>query len=98
MPKKTPKSHKFQTADRVEYEFKFRKPHKKHNADGLCYSPKRKKPKIYVDPKLLPRKKMAVMVEEVFHAFFFDKTEKEARKFAATITRFIYLMGWREKP
>jgi hypothetical protein len=96
MPKKR-KSYKFKTADNAKFELKFRAPHRKHNADGLCDDPKSKKPKIYIDPKLLPRRKLAVLIEEIFHAFFFEKTEREARKFAATLTKFIYTTGWRLK-
>ena len=34
-----------------KFEFYFRKPHKTHNADGLCLNPDvYENPKIYVDP------------------------------------------------
>jgi hypothetical protein len=97
MPKKKRKYYKFKTADNKKYTLKFRAPHKTHNADGLCDHPESKKPQIWIDPKLLPKRKLAVLIEEIFHAFFFEKTEREARKFAATLTKFIYTTGWRPK-
>jgi hypothetical protein len=39
---------------------------------------------------------MSVTIEEFAHAFFWDKTEKNVRKFAATLTKYLYSQGWRK--
>lgn len=93
--KKTGK-HKFKTGKNVEFELILRKPHKTHNADGLCDNPVIKNPKIYVNPHLLPRRKLAVLIEEIVHAHEFELSEKRVRKLSANLVKFIYLLGWRQ--
>lgn len=80
---------KFKNSDGVEYELIWKKPHHTYNADGLCYSPESDEPKILVDPKLKKRRKMSTLIEEVTHAFFWDKTEREVRKFSSVLAGLI---------
>ena len=88
---------KFKNSDGIEYELVWKKPHHTYNADGLCYSPELDNPKILVDPKLKKRRKLSTLIEEVTHAFFWDKSEREIYKFANTISRFLYEeCGWRK--
>ena len=80
---------KFKNSDGVEYELIWKKPHHTYNADGLCYSPELDNPKILVDPKLKKRRKMSTLIEEVTHAFFWDKSEREVRKFSSVLAGLI---------
>ena len=48
------------------------------------------KPLIIVDPELKTRRQLNVLIEEVFHAYFFDLPEWKARKFAANLGKVIY--------
>lgn len=80
---------KFTNADGIEYELMWKKPHYTYNAEGLCWAPDQEDPKIIIDPTLKPKRKMSVLIEEVTHAFFWEKSEKEVRKFSALLTRLI---------
>tara|TARA_B100002003_G_C14072875_1_gene516171 strand:+ start:521 stop:790 length:270 start_codon:yes stop_codon:yes gene_type:complete len=80
---------KFKNSDGVEYELIWRKPHYTYNADGLCHSPDMDNPKILVDPKLKKRRKLSTLIEEVTHAFFWDKSEKEVGKFSSVLAGLI---------
>ena len=80
---------KFKNSDGIEYELLWKKPHHTYNADGLCYSPELDNPKILVDPKLKKRRKMSTLIEEVTHAFFCDKSEREVRKFSSVLAGLI---------
>jgi len=63
----------------------------KYNAAGLCENPDiYERPLIMVDNKLKPRRQLNVLIEEVFHAYFFDLPEWKARKFAANLGKVIY--------
>lgn len=64
-------------------------------ANGICFSPDSKNPKIIIDPKLKDKKKLKVLIEELFHAFVFQEKEKVARQFASTLAEMIILIGWR---
>lgn len=91
---------KFKTAKKggeAEYELIWRKPHKKYNADGLCWPPIWKDPKIMIDPCLSPRREISVLAEELAHAFFWDKTEAEVRKFSSVLSQCLYKRGWRKR-
>tara|TARA_Y100000004_G_scaffold162515_1_gene191325 strand:- start:641 stop:925 length:285 start_codon:yes stop_codon:yes gene_type:complete len=81
---------KFKNADGVEYELLWKKPHYKYNAEGLCCSPEVDDPKVLIDPTLKDRRKMSVLIEEITHAFFWDKSEKEVRKFSSTLAKLIH--------
>lgn len=96
MPKKTTKSFKFKTDKGVEYIVDKIKIPAKNKAEGLCDSPDCSFPKIVIEKSLLPRREMAVSIEEFAHAFFWDKSEKNVRKFAAVLTKYLYANGWRK--
>lgn len=82
---------KFKNLEGVEYSISFLKPRFKGRfVDGLCDSPETNKPKILIDPNLKTRRKLNVLIEEIFHAHFFEKTEREARKFSANLGNAIY--------
>lgn len=91
-----PDKFKFKTAEKVQYELIWRKPHEKYNADGLCWNPELSEPKIMIDSKLPPRREIAVLAEELAHAFFWDKTEAEVRKFSSVLSQCLYKRGWRK--
>ena len=76
---------KFKNSDGIEYELVWKKPHHTYKADGLCYSPEVDNPKILVDPSLKKRRKLSTLIEEVTHAFFWDKSEKEVGKFSSVL-------------
>lgn len=90
------KGFKFKTDEGYEYTVDKVKPSYKFAAEGLCDNPESKNPKIVIDPYLLPRRELAVTIEEFAHAFFFEKTEKKVRKFSATLTKYLYSQGWRK--
>lgn len=90
------KGFKFKTDEGYEYCVDKVKVHPRYNASGLCDDPASEKPKIIIDPSLLPRRELAVTIEEFAHAFFFDKTEKKVRKFSAALTKYLYSQGWRK--
>ena len=81
---------KFKNFEGVEYTVNYNKPLGRQNASGLCDSPEIKSPQIHVDPRLLTRRQLNVLIEEVFHAHLFDLPEKKARKFAANLGKLIY--------
>jgi len=77
--------------DGKEVEIIYAKVPPQYNAEGLCDDPdKYKRPLIIVDPALKPRRQLNVLIEEVFHAYFFDLPEWKARKFAANLGKVIY--------
>lgn len=97
MPKKNTKSFKFKTDKGIEYSVNKIKIPPKAKAEGLCDCPENKNPQIYIEQSLLPKREMSVSVEEFAHAFFWDKSEKNVRKFAATLTKYLYATGWRKR-
>ena len=96
MPKKNIKSFSFKTDKGVEYSVNKIKIPARDKAEGLCDSPENEYPKILIDASLLPRREMSVSIEEFAHAFFWDKSEKNVRKFAAVLTKYLYANGWRK--
>jgi len=96
MPKKTTKSFKFKTDKGVEYSVNKIGIPSKNKAEGLCECPDNKSPQIFIEASLLPRREMSVAIEEFAHAFFWDKSEKNVRKFAATLAKYLYATGWRK--
>lgn len=96
MPKKNIKSFNFKTDKGVEYFVNKIKIPAKDRAEGLCDSPENEYPKILIEASLLPRREMSVTIEEFAHAFFWDKSEKNVRKFAAVLTKYLYANGWRK--
>jgi len=81
---------KFKNFEGVEYTVFYAKPLGKYRASGLCDNPDSKYPSIIVDPTLLSRRQLNVLIEEVFHAHLYDLSEKKARKFAANLGKLIY--------
>jgi hypothetical protein len=96
MPKKNTKSFKFKTDKGVEYSVNKVKIPARDRAEGLCDCPDNECPQIFIEESLLPRREMAVTIEEFAHAFFWDKSEKNVRKFAASLTKYLYANGWRK--
>jgi len=96
MPKKNIKSFSFKTDKGVEYSVNKIKIPARDKAEGLCDSPENEYPKILIEASLLPRREMSVSIEEFAHAFFWDKSEKNVRKFAAVLTKYLYANGWRK--
>jgi len=96
MIKKNIKSFKFKTDKGVEYSVSKIKIPVKDKAEGLCDSPENEQPQIFIEQSLLPRREMSVTIEEFAHAFFWDKSEKNVRKFAATLTKYLHANGWRK--
>lgn len=95
----------FKNLDKKEYKVYFGTPkftYKRNgkkvtiNVCGVCDSDSRKNPKIIIDKDLYPKTELGTIIEEIFHAFFFDKKEKEARPFARTLAKFLYKQGWRK--
>ena len=91
-----PKGFKFKTDEGYEYTVSKVKVSPHFNASGLCDNPEADNPQIVIDPSLLPRRELAVTIEEFAHAFFFEKTEKKVRKFSAVLTKYLYSQGCRK--
>jgi hypothetical protein len=90
----------FKNSKGVEYEVLFYKPNKKiyNGAVGLCYDPNEDSPKIYIDPYQSDQAELNTAIHEFAHAFFWEKTEKEIKTFADTMSRFLYNeCHWRKK-
>jgi len=96
MLKKNTKSFTFKTDKGIEYSVTKIKIPAKTNAEGLCDSPDNATPQIFIEASLLPKREMSVTIEEFAHAFFWDKSEKNVRKFAAVLTKYLYANGWRK--
>lgn len=93
----------FENAEGAKYRIYWRRIKKKDlkglkcsAANGLCYSPDSKRPKIIIEPKLKNKKELQVLIEEYYHSENFDHTEKKARHFARVLTELIVLLGWRK--
>ena len=70
----------FKNGQDIRYKIIWRQPAKSQKADGLCDNPDQPKPKILVDPNLNDKRFMEVICEEVFHAFAYEKNEKNGKK------------------
>lgn len=81
---------KFKNFEGVEYNVNYTKPSSRYNASGLCDNPESKNPSIRIDPSLLTRRQLNVLIEEVFHAHLYDLPEWKARKFSANLGKLIY--------
>lgn len=90
---------KFKNLEEVEYSIRFLRPplHNGRAVEGLCDSPTCRKPQIFIDPNLKTRRKLNVLIEEMFHAHFFDMNEKQARKFSANLGKMIYNIFLKKK-
>ena len=81
---------KFKNFEDVEYEVLYVVPKFSRAVEGLCDSPDAERPQVIVDPQLLKRRQLNVLIEEVFHAHFYDLPEWKARKFAANLGKLVY--------
>ena len=88
---------KFRNQNDVEYLIKWLPPPPKENADGLFDDPTSKNPQIWIDPDLKERRKLKVLIEEVTHAHFWDKSEKDVRKLASNLSKLIIKARYRLK-
>ena len=86
----------FTNNDGIKYKIYRKRPHYSYNADGLCDPPDDKGPNIHISRDLPPKGEMAVMREEVFHAFFWEVSEKKVRRFCSTLTNILHKDGWRQ--
>lgn len=84
----------FINAEGIKYHLYLKK--MKNYKAGECDSPECKKPKIIIDSKLGNKRSMNVLIEEMIHSFFFEKTEREVRRLATIITKILYKMGYRK--
>ena len=80
----------------VKYKMLMKRPHYSYHADGLCDPPDYRGPKIHIAPDLTPKREMAVMIEEMMHAFFWQISEKDVRRFCGAVTRILHKEGWRQ--
>jgi|TARA_Y100000034_G_C6892477_1_gene410863 hypothetical protein len=80
----------------VKYKMLMKRPHYSYHADGLCDPPDYRGPKIHIAPDLTPKREMAVMIEEMMHAFFWQLSEKDVRRFCGAVTRILHKEGWRQ--
>ena len=81
---------KFKNFEGIEYTVNYNKPPTRFHASGLCDSPDTDDHQILIDPTLLTRRQLNVLIEEVFHAHLFELPEKKARKFAANLGKLVY--------
>lgn len=89
------KPYVFKNAHGKKYVIRTKKIPNKYRAHGLCEPPNWKKPNIWLDERMSDRKRLSVAIEEMTHAFFWEKTEKQVKKFAARLAKFLYHDGWR---
>ena len=72
----------FRTDKRVRFELLLKKPHKCYKAEGICYDPSEKTPKIFVNPDQPDREVMNTIIHEIAHAFFGTPQKKQSRNLA----------------
>ena len=91
------KNFEFTNTKGVVYEVVFRKPHNAYgeHVDGLCIDPEEDSPKIYINPYLTKKSELNTCIHEIAHAFFWDKSETDIRRFADVASNFLYQNGWR---
>ena len=90
---KKKKNFKFKNASGTKYEVVFRKPNKNaygEDCDGVCHSPAEAKPKIQINPHRTDQTQLNTTIHEFAHAFFWDKPEKEVKRFSDAVSRFLY--------
>lgn len=94
--------YRFKNADGVKYKVFKGKPYiyekgVKTLHPGYCDNPEGKNPKIVIHDNIeCSQTEMEVIIEELTHAYFFDKMEKEVRPFSKTVADLLYQMGWRK--
>ena len=82
----------FKNFEGQEYEIIFKKPNSLHygEADGTCQDPESENPKIYINPYLTKQSELNTSIHEVAHAFFWNASEAQIKKFGDTLSRFLY--------
>jgi len=90
--------YKFTNTKGVTYHVYFKKPDKRlgEDIDGLCFDPEDEHPKIYIRPGMSNRREMNTCLHEYAHAFFWDKPETDIRRYADTVSSYLYKLGWRK--
>ena len=95
------KEFKFKITGGKVYIVEFKKPNKRfygEDCDGVCSPPEVKSPKIIINPYRGPQTILNTSIHEFAHAHFWDKSEMEIKKFADSLSRFLYShCGWRLK-
>jgi hypothetical protein len=89
----------FKNFEGREYEIIFKKPNSHHygEADGTCQDPESESPKIYINPYLTKQSELNTSIHEVAHAFFWNASEAQIKKFGDTLSRFLYsYCKWRK--
>ena len=91
---------KFKNSQGVGYEIVFRKPSKRYygkDCDGFCTPPDGAAPKIFINPHRTNQTQLNTIIHEVAHAFFWDKSEKDIKSYANTMSRLLYnKLKWRK--
>ncbi len=88
--------------DCIEGKFKivFKRPNKKHEADGLCLHPKGfrdKIGKVYIDPYLKEQRFLKVSIDELIHANCWPLDNDVVDIMSDTIGNFLWELGFRLK-
>ena len=83
----------FKNSKGIEYQIVWKAPARRWKANGLCDSPDSKEPEVWVDPNLNEKLFLDVLIEEMIHAEWFEKPEKEVRKLAANLRRVLIKCG-----
>jgi hypothetical protein len=86
----------FKNSKGVEYSVTVENIPPKREALGECDAPWNNNPKIVIEADLTDRRRLSVAIEEIAHAFFFERPEKDIKKFAATLAKFLYKDDWRK--
>jgi Zn-dependent peptidase ImmA (M78 family) len=88
----------FRTDKQVRYELLLKKPPKCYKAEGLCYDPSEKIPKILINPDQTDNRVLNTIIHEIAHAFFWEASEKTVNKFGNTVARLLAKEGWAKGP
>jgi len=90
------KEFKFKNSQGEEFEVVFKKPNKAffgNDCDGYCTASR-----VAINPHRGPQTVLNTSIHEFAHAHFWDKPEKDVKKFADSLSRFLYNhCGWRLK-
>ena len=88
---------RFKNGKGVEYHVIFRKPDRRLGADGTCAPPDSKNPVIEISPYLSTRGELNTAIHEWAHAFFWSESETTIKRFANSLSRFLFIeCKWRK--
>lgn len=65
------------------------------DASGLCEDPKSDKPRIWINPTLDEKDMLRVLIDEIFHAHFFDIENEAVDEFSTAMADFLTEVGYR---